>query len=75
MCPRASCVVGPSAGKFHAWVYFAVLMSNPYGLLAVQQSMQPKAAVEFDQAINYVNKIKVRPHLTLAEAALAIKQW
>ena len=22
--------------------------------------MQPKAAVEFDQAINYVNKIKVR---------------
>ena len=26
----------------------------------MQASMQPKAAVEFDQAINYVNKIKVR---------------
>jgi len=25
----------------------------------MQASMQPKAAVEFDQAINYVNKIKV----------------
>ncbi len=27
--------------------------------MSAQASMQPKAAVEFDQAINYVNKIKV----------------
>ena len=33
---------------------------NCKGRMAVQASMQPKAAVEFDQAINYVNKIKVR---------------
>ena len=49
----------------------AVLASKSYGLLAVQQSMQPKAAVEFDQAINYVNKIKVCPCRTPSVPTLA----
>ena len=37
------------------WAY----VHNCEGHVGVQASMQPKAAVEFDQAINYVNKIKV----------------
>ncbi len=37
------------------WAY----AHNCEGHVGVQASMQPKAAVEFDQAINYVNKIKV----------------
>ncbi len=36
---------------------------------SLKYTLQPKAAVEFDQAINYVNKIKVSP--PLLESGLA----
>ena len=43
-------------------------------IACLQPSAAPKPPVEFDQAITYVNKIKVRPGL-LAGKGPALPHW